>query len=168
MMLNGLLAALVALPFNDGWEFCRQGELDWRSALVPHDALRGLPYCSEADPCQGFVRTPKVTYRKKFICPNDEDSTSYAIKFDGVYMDSSVFLNGRLIGGRPNGFVPFEVPLAGLLPSLHTLEVETENLAGERDIIVLRYGIRTIRFSLKKRWFSTSWLPISNQGGLHA
>ncbi len=235
MLIPIVLAALSIVSFNKGWEFRREGETDWKRVTVPHDALCGLPFRSDADPGQGYVPTPKVTYRKIFWRPKDAANTRYSVKFDGVYMDSSVFLNGHKIGARPNGFVPFEVELgelnltnvlevvcnprapnarwycgAGLVrnvyllgrrgfslspedvtvkpslldngeakvevsvdgarvispangvlkvrnprlwspetPNLYDLEVVAEDAKGERDTVKVRYGIRTIRFTLE-------------------
>ena len=108
----------IALParteqlFNDGWEVCREGETVWTPVTVPHDAAFDRGYDREEDPDQGFVRCPKTVYRKTFARP--AESGRYAVRFDSVYMNSSVTVNGRKVGGRVNGFLPFEVPLDGL------------------------------------------------------
>ena len=107
-----ILAALTLFPFNDGWEFQRAGEKEWTAVSVPHDAAAELPVSRQANPGQGYVSTPDTRYRKTFARP--EGSGRFSVRFDGVYMDSQVFLNGRLAGGRHNGYLPFEVPLDDL------------------------------------------------------
>ena len=37
------------------------------------------------------------------------------VYFDGVYKNSTVWLNGHLLGNRPNGFIAFEYELTGYL-----------------------------------------------------
>ena len=107
-----LLAAATLQPFNDGWEFRREGESAWTRVTVPHDAAFDCGYDRAEDWDQGFVRCPRTVYRKTFVKPSETDRTS--IRFDGVYMNSSVTVNGRAVGGRVNGFLPFEVSLDGL------------------------------------------------------
>lgn len=107
-----LLAAATLLSFNDGWEVRCEGETDWTRVTVPHDAAFDRGYDREEDPDQGFMRCPKTVYRKTFA--RLQEKGRFAVRFDGVYMNSSVALNGRKVGGRVNGFLPFEVPLDGL------------------------------------------------------
>ena len=98
--------------FNDGWEVRREGETAWTGVTVPHDAAFDRGYDREEDWDQGFVRCPKTVYRKTFARPVGPGR--YSVRFDGVYMNSTVSLNGRTVGGRVNGFLPFEVALDGL------------------------------------------------------
>ena len=107
-----LLAAMTIMPFNDGWEFQRKGDRCWSATSVPHDAAYGMPLSRNEDHDHGFVPSPETRYRKSFARPAGEGR--FSLKFDGVYMDSQVFVNGCLAGGRRNGYVPFEVPLENL------------------------------------------------------
>ena len=114
-MLSMLIAAATVLPFNDGWEFRREGESEWKAVALPHDAAHCLGYDERADPDQGYVPSPKVVYRKVFATP--EGRGSLALRFDGVYMDSEVVVNGRVVGGRRSGYLPFEAPLDISVPT---------------------------------------------------
>ena len=112
-MIAGLLIAALSLAsFNDGWDVRREGETSWTRVTVPHDAAFDRGYDREEDWDQGFVRSPKTVYRKTFARPDGVGRL--AVRFDGVYRDSTVTLNGRAVGGRASGFLPFEVPLDGL------------------------------------------------------
>lgn len=53
-------------------------------------------------------------YRKEFSLPLEEDMV-YLINFDGVYMDSAVYVNGRLAGVNRYGYSAFEYDITGLL-----------------------------------------------------
>ena len=114
-MISLLLAAITMAPFNDGWEFRREGEQEWKQVVLPHDAAYDVGYDEREDPDQGYVPSPKVSYRRVFATP--EGSGSLALRFDGVYMDSEVRVNGRVAGGRRNGYLPFEVPLDIAVPT---------------------------------------------------
>lgn len=104
-----LLASVALSPFNEGWEFRRDGESVWHQVVLPHDAAHDLGYDEREDPDQGYVPSPKVVYRKSFATPNGNGALS--VRFDGVYMDSVVRVNGCVAGGRRNGYLPFDVPL---------------------------------------------------------
>lgn len=96
-------------PFNDGWEFQRVGESAWTGVSVPHDAACRLALSRGESPDHGFAPSPVTRYRKAF--PKPDGAGRFSLKFDGVYMDSQVFVNGVLAGGRRSGYLPFEVPL---------------------------------------------------------
>lgn len=108
--------------FNDNWEFRWDDEADWKIVSVPHDAarLRGFDSSVPGGSDQGFFREGILHYRKTF--PKPLGNGHFSIKFDGLYMDSSIFLNGEKIGGRRNGYVGFEVPLE-ILAETNLLEI---------------------------------------------
>ena len=111
-MIATLFAALALTAFNDGWEFRWDGETAWHAATAPFDAMWGRPYVAASGYNQGYVPGGRLTCRKRFARP--ADAARHALRFDAVYRDSKVTLNGRPVGGRHNGYVPFEVPLDGL------------------------------------------------------
>ena len=45
-------------------------------------------------------------YRKYFLLPAGSDK--YFLEFDGVYMNSTVYINGKKVGFRPYGYSSFE------------------------------------------------------------
>ena len=100
--------------FNAGWEYRWADEPEWAETAVPHDAarLRGFDPSVPGGSDQGFFREGVLHYRKSFVRP--AGAGRFALRFDGLYMDSTVILNGRKVGGRRNGYVSFEVPLDGL------------------------------------------------------
>ncbi|MDE6218790.1 MAG: DUF4982 domain-containing protein [Muribaculaceae bacterium] len=103
--------------FNGGWKFAlgvdstvnATPEFDdsaWRSLQLPHDwSIEQLPSPS-LNACTGFFPGGIGWYRKHFNASASPDSVTY-IYFEGVYNRSEVYLNGRLIGKRPNGYVSF-------------------------------------------------------------
>ena len=50
-------------------------------------------------------------YRKTFIADKVDEGKRYRIDFDGVYMNSTVYINGHELGTRPYGYISFSYDL---------------------------------------------------------
>lgn len=50
-------------------------------------------------------------YRKTFVPEKADSDMKFRIVFDGVYMNSEVYLNGILLGRRPYGYITFSYDL---------------------------------------------------------
>jgi beta-galactosidase len=114
------------IPFDTGWHF-RFGDLpaawqpafddtSWRILDVPHDwsiegAFNPPP---EGDGHGGFFSHGIGWYRKSFTLPPGSGK-KVVVEFDGVYMNSEVWINGQFLGRRPYGFVGFRYDLTGFL-----------------------------------------------------
>ena len=59
----------------------------------------------------GYLNGGTGWYRKTFTLPASSSGQKVFIQFDGVYMDSTVYLNGTQVGARPYGFSSFECDL---------------------------------------------------------
>lgn len=101
--------------FNDGWLFLLkddsaaiQSSYDdskWRKLDLPHDwSVEGQLSPSLAS-CTGYLPGGIGWYRKHFSI-TDRAARHY-IYFEGVYNRSEVYLNGQLLGKRPNGYISF-------------------------------------------------------------
>jgi len=119
--------ARAKVPFCEAWSF-HLGEAPgaetpgfddskWRVLDVPHDWSIEQPY----DPKMpgggsvGYLPGGIGWYRKAFTLPESDKGKEIAIDFDGVYMDSQVWINGHLLGQRPNGYVGFRYDLTPYL-----------------------------------------------------
>ena len=101
--------------FNDGWLFSltdadgySKAEFDdsqWRGLALPHDWSVEYEPSRDLASCTGFLPGGIGWYRKHFTV-SDSYSRHY-IYFEGVYNRSEVYLNGHLLGKRPNGYVSF-------------------------------------------------------------
>ncbi|GAA4727870.1 glycoside hydrolase family 2 TIM barrel-domain containing protein [Phytohabitans rumicis] len=88
----------------------------WRVLDVPHD------WSIELDPTAGPGTTAGTGYfqgglgfyRKTFTVPPVADGDRISIEFDGVYMNSAVYLNGTLLGTHPYGYTGFAFDITGL------------------------------------------------------
>ena len=96
--------------FNDSWSFilCDSKPTDgsnWRTVELPHDwSIEATPSRQWAS-CTGYLPGGIGWYRKVFRI-NDREARHY-IYFEGVYNRSEVYLNGELLGRRPNGYISF-------------------------------------------------------------
>ncbi len=101
--------------FNDGWRFMladdslasRPGYDDtaWRQLSLPHDwSVEHHPSPSLAS-CTGYLPGGIGWYRKHFTVSDAKER--HYIYFEGVYNRSEVYLNGHLLGRRPNGYISF-------------------------------------------------------------
>ncbi|MET0861380.1 MAG: glycoside hydrolase family 2 TIM barrel-domain containing protein [Microbacterium sp.] len=108
--------------FNDGWTVgpnvsvfseITGGATSVSHVTLPHDALLDLPRSADADSggSSGYFPGGAVVYRKTFLAPDKWRSRVIELEFHGVYRDAMVYLNGILIGQRPNGYTPFRVRL---------------------------------------------------------
>ena len=106
------------VPGGDGVAFDDAG---WRHLDVPHDwMIEGPPGKDPSlmegpfDPKSpggagnGYLDGGVGWYRKHFARPA---GGHVAVQFDGVYMDSEVWLNGRSLGKHPYGYTSFEYDL---------------------------------------------------------
>jgi beta-galactosidase len=79
-------------------------------------------------------------YRKRFRLPPLTPDARVEIEFDGVYMNAQVWLNGVLLGERPNGYSPFAYDLTPYLDK-----------SGENTV-----AVRVANLGRNSRWYSGS------------
>ena len=103
--------------FDEGWLFTlgdsvsmsdtNYDDSSWRRLDLPHDwAIEGDFLPSHPSGAGGGALPGGIGwYRKHFKV---ETSDRYFIQFDGVYMNSTVYVNGRQVGFRPYGYSSFE------------------------------------------------------------
>jgi len=106
---------------NDGWLFRLKDEADaykpdfkdnsWRKLDLPHDwSIEGSLSPTLAS-CTGYLPGGIAWYRKKLEIPTELNGKKVFVYFEGVYNRSTVYLNGQLLGFRPNGYVSFAYDL---------------------------------------------------------
>lgn len=128
---------LSRLLWNDGWEFYKAeygsdvdklSEYEFKKVNIPHDWLiyQGQHLYEDST---GF-------YRKKFSFEKNSDHR-YEIYFEGVYMDSVVYVNGSEVGCWKYGYSSF------------CFDVTNELIDGENTIVV-----KVNHKSPNSRWYS--------------
>lgn len=132
--------------FNDGWQFhkgdipkAKQNTNDtttWRNILLPHDWSIEGPFSDAWASATGYLPGGIGWYKKTFDAPASWQSKKIFIYFDGVYKNSTVWMNGHYIGNRPNGFIAFEYELTKYLnyngKNTLTVKVDHNDFADSR------------------------------------
>ena len=114
---------------------------DWRKLNVPHDWSVEQPFDEKFASSTGFLPGGIGWYRKEFDIPIDWSGKEVSIEFDGVYRNSTVWLNGKLLGKRPSGYASFSYRLT---PHMK---------AGEKNVIAVRVARTEVADS---RWYPGS------------
>ncbi len=102
---------------NDDWKFILNDvnngqaiELDdasWQRVTLPHDwSVRGQLSPTLAS-CTGYLPGGIGWYRKKLDIPVEKKGQRVYLYFEGVYNRGEVYINGQLLGKRPNGYISF-------------------------------------------------------------
>lgn len=138
--------------FDNGWRFSLKGSDDasktsfddsaWRLLNLPHDwAIEG-DFSKDNPSGTGGGALPGGIgwYRKTFDVMGYSRAKHYFIQFDGVYMNSEVFLNGHSLGFRPYGYISFEYDLTPYL-----------NKDGKKNVIAVK--VDNLR-QPNSRWYS--------------
>src|SRR5215211_3686467 len=127
-----------SIPFDGNWLFTKNNVTDaeqvtfndasWRKLDLPHDwSIEDLPnqtpdsiigpfnQTSPGGIFTGFTIGGTGWYRKKFVTDKVLQNKHVTIHFDGVYMNSDVWLNGHHLGNHPHGYTPFYYDLTPYL-----------------------------------------------------
>lgn len=102
--------------WNDGWEFCEKPlgaqeeglfaeSEEWQSVDLPHDWL--------IYDATDLYRDGEGWYRKHFFCQPGEERIS--LRFDGVYMNCTVYVNGVRVYDWKYGYSAFEFDITDAL-----------------------------------------------------
>ncbi|MBQ1668457.1 MAG: beta galactosidase jelly roll domain-containing protein, partial [Prevotella sp.] len=127
--------------FDDDWLFIlgnddKMSQVDyndsqWRRLDLPHDwAIEGDFSVSNPSGAGGGALPGGIGwYRKHFQLTDGDKYERFFIEFDGVYMNSTVYLNGHQLGFRPYGYSSFEYDLTPYLNKTgdNVLSVKVDN-----------------------------------------
>lgn len=137
----------VPLNFDEGWRFFRGGmqgaeqpafnDSAWRKVDLPHDySIEDRPGThSPFDPAAisqisgGFTTGGTAWYRKTFKLAVQARAKRILIRFDGVYMNATVYVNGHYIDTHPYGYTSFSYDITSSVKTgdnLIAVEVKNE------------------------------------------
>ena len=104
---------LFVLADSAGMQNSEYSDSHWRRLNLPHDwAIEGDFSPSNPSGASGGALPGGIGwYRKHFSLSPDEKYDRFTITFDGVYMNSTVYINGHKLGTRPYGYSTFEYDL---------------------------------------------------------
>jgi len=100
---------------------------EWRTLNLPHDwSIEGeYNKSNPAGIAGGFLPTGTGWYRKQLAWDESWQNKQVMLEFDGVYMNSEVWVNGHLLGKRPYGYISFSYDI-------------TDHLTKENNVIAVR------------------------------
>lgn len=150
--------------FNTNWKFIRADipraeqpsfdDTDWRILDLPHDfSIEDLPEkegvkqigpFSEESPgarSTGYVMGGTAWYRKHFTLNKEDEGKIIQILFDGVYMNSDIWINGNHIGNHAYGYTAFSYDLTPYI-----------NPAGIENVL----AVQVKNEGKNSRWYSGS------------
>lgn len=123
---------------NDGWQFCATevgvsyqdalGRETWQGVDIPHDFL--------IHDTKNLYKTQTGWYRR-VLSLDVQKGQRYLIRFEGVYQDSTIYLNGKQVGEWKYGYSSFEA------------DVTEAAVSGENLLVV-----RVVHQSPNSRWYS--------------
>jgi beta-galactosidase len=126
----------------------------WRQVELPHDWSIEEPFDPDAASKHDGAFLPGGVgwYRKTFKAPAAWKGKKVSVEFEGVYMDSTVWLNGKKLGNHPYGYTSFAYDL-------------TPHLAlGKENVLAVRVNV----MQQCSRWYSGAgiyrhvWLDVTN------
>ncbi len=103
------------IAYNDKEERVAVSENDWREVTLPHDWIVEGNFSKDEWDAQGYLPTGVGCYRKVFGIPAEWEGRHVEIEFDGVSRNSTVWLNGHLIGSHFSGYTSFSYDITDYL-----------------------------------------------------
>ncbi len=122
--------------FDNDWKFIlsdsaqmaspEYNDSHWRTLNIPHDwAIEGDFHDSNPSGASGGALPGGIGWYRKNVKIEKCKNVKIFLSFDGVYMNSTVYINGQKVGSRPYGYSSFEYDIT---PYVH----EGENVVAVR------------------------------------
>ena len=164
----------ITTDFNANWNF-KLGDYptaiesnfdssDWRKLQLPHDWSIEGEFSSKhpTKAAQAALPAGIGWYRKIFPLPLQWKDKSILIEFDGVFKNSEVWINGHLVGKRPNGYISFMYDLSQYLyfgkEKNNVIAVKVDNDAQPNSRWYTGSGIyRNVRLVVENKLHVAHW-----------
>lgn len=108
--------------FGDGPAAADFDDRSWRTLDLPHDWAVELPFDARGSHSHGyraigrnFPQNSIGWYRKTFDIPATDEGRRISIRFDGVFRDSKVWVNGFYLGNEQGGYNGFSYDITDYL-----------------------------------------------------
>jgi beta-galactosidase len=162
--------------FDIGWRFIKDNpsgaetpsydDSKWRMLDLPHDwSIEDLPgqtpdsiigpfsKAAIGKMGTGYTTGGTAWYRKHFSIRKEDGSKTAYLMFDGVYMNSDVWVNGKHIGNHPYGYTSFYYNITPYL-----------NQAGQSNTVAVQVKNegRTARWYSGSGIYRHTWLTMVN------
>jgi beta-galactosidase len=102
----------------------------WRTLNLPHDwSIEGeFKEDAASQGSGGYLPMGIGWYRKQFNVAEIRKNQQFSIEFDGVYMNSEVWINGHFLGKQPYGYTTFSYDFTPYLKKgENTIAVKVDN-----------------------------------------
>ena len=142
------------VEFNQNWHFKLNANAkdavkpdadvsSWKKLDLPYDwsIYNDFDHDSPAQNEGGQLNGGDAWYRKTFKLDEEDLNKNVRITFDGVYMDSQVYVNGQLVGHYPNGYNQFSYDITDYL-----------HKDGRENVV----AVHAINKQPSSRWYSGS------------
>lgn len=149
---------------NEDWTFVRDSlvgaeavgydDSAWKIVDLPHDfSVEPLeeheyhlgPFSRAASNARSVGYLPGGTswYRKNFTLAKEDSGKSLTLVIEGAYMETDVYVNGKLAKSHKHGYTPFSVDITSLV-----------NEAGVENTL----AIKVVNYGKNTRWYAGSGL----------
>lgn len=136
--MDGRLEIIV----NDLWEFklVHEGEEYSEDGFIQVD----LPHDWLIYDCDNLYENGTGYYKKQFAVEK-KPGKRYLMNFDGVYMNSVIFVNGKEVGSNRYGYSPFEIDITDHIKDMN----DHKGLDGVNELMLVIH-----HESPNSRWYS--------------
>ncbi|MGY5351864.1 glycoside hydrolase family 2 TIM barrel-domain containing protein [Wenyingzhuangia sp. IMCC45533] len=112
--------------FNKSWKFLNKNvkgaeqplfdDSGWRTLNLPHDWVIENSFDVKKNGANGNFSYKGIGwYRKKIKVKPENQGKVVRIEFEGAMCNAQVWINGQLVGSRPNGYIGFELDISQYL-----------------------------------------------------
>lgn len=119
---------LFSLNDNQEAKSIKFDDASWRIVNLPHDwSIEGKIDAKNAMGNDGGYFPDGIGwYRKEFFIPKSVNDKEISLYFEGVYMNSELYVNGKLVGKHPYGYSSFIFDITSYIK------------AGEKNLVAVR------------------------------
>ncbi len=119
---TGYFSYFAKTGYGDGAAAKDFDDRSWRTLDLPHDWAVELPFNSRGSHSHGyktigrnFPETSIGWYRKTFFIPGSDLGKRICIEFDGIFRNSTVWINGFYVGQEHSGYNGFRYDITDYL-----------------------------------------------------
>jgi len=93
---------------------------DWKEVNLPHDWCVEGTFVNDksigsSPAVSGYLPGGTGFYRKEFEIPETDKEKKISIEFDGIFRNSTIWVNGQLLGNHQSGYTPSNYDLTDVL-----------------------------------------------------
>jgi len=110
----------AVIAYNDADKAAKFKPDDWKEINLPHDWCVEGTFVNDnsigsSPAVSGYLPGGIGFYRKEFEIPETDKGKKISIEFDGVFRNSTVWVNGQLLGNHQSGYTPSNYDLTDVL-----------------------------------------------------